>query len=143
MEPIHIFYKEHSTDKNNIFTANLAEKNEVEEVKFKKFREYAVTCLSINQDLDSKVIAVTDTDRLETISNLIQKLVKGIKEPDLDFRIRNEETIEKIIRIQRKTPTEHSRLKLTFYNTSTKKMRKLNFMTTCLTLKNTSLNGKI
>ena len=143
MEPIHIFYKELSTDKNNIFTANLAEKNEVEEVKFKKFREYAVTCLSINQDLDSKVIAVTDTDRLETISNLIQKLVKGIKEPDLDFRIRNEETIEKIIRIQRKTPTEHSRLKLTFYNTSTKKMRKLNFMTTCLTLKNTSLNGKI
>ena len=36
MEPIHILYKELSTDKNNIFTANLAEKNEVEEVKFKK-----------------------------------------------------------------------------------------------------------
>ena len=143
MEPIHILYKELSTDKNNIFTANLAEKNEVEEVKFKKSREYAVTDLSINQDLDSKVITVTDTDRLETISNLIQKLVKDKKELDLDLRIRNEETIEKVIRFQRKTPTKLSRLKLTFYNTSTKKMRKLNFMTTCLTLKNTSLNGKI
>ena len=98
MELIHIFYKELSTDKNNIFTANLAEKNEVEEVKFKKFREYAVTCLSINQDLDSKVIAVTDTDRLEAISNLTQKLVKERKEPDLDLRIRNGETIEKVIR---------------------------------------------
>ena len=35
MEPIHIFYKERSTNKNKIFTANLAEKNEFEEVKLK------------------------------------------------------------------------------------------------------------
>ena len=34
MEPIHIFYKELLIDVNNFFTANLAEKNEVEEVKF-------------------------------------------------------------------------------------------------------------
>ena len=128
--------------KNNIFTANLAEKIEVEEVKFKKSREYAVTDLSIHQDLDSKVITVTDADRLETISNLIQKLVKDKKELDLDLRIRNEETIEKVIRFQRKTLTKLSRLQLTLYNTSTTKMRKLNFTTTCLTSKNTSLNGK-
>ena len=36
MEPIHIFYKELPLDENNIFMANLTEKNEVEEVKFKK-----------------------------------------------------------------------------------------------------------
>ena len=36
MEPTDIFYKELPVDKNNIFTANIAEKNEVEEVKFKK-----------------------------------------------------------------------------------------------------------
>ena len=95
MEPIHIFYKELSTDKNNIFTTNLAEKNEVEELKFKKSREYAVTGLSTNQDLGSKIIAVTDTDRLEIISNLIKKLVNDKKEPDLDLKIRNGETIEK------------------------------------------------
>ena len=76
MEPIHISYKELPNDKNNIFIATLVEKNEVEEAKFKKTREYAVTGLSINQDLDSKVIALTDTDRLEKISNLIQKLAK-------------------------------------------------------------------
>ena len=35
MEPIHIFYRELPLDENNIFTANLAEKNELEEVKFK------------------------------------------------------------------------------------------------------------
>ena len=75
MEPIHISYKELPNDKNNIFIATLVEKNEVEEAKFKT-REYAVTGLSINQDLDSKVTALTDTDRLEKISNLIQKLAK-------------------------------------------------------------------
>ena len=72
MEPIHIFYKELSTDKKKHFTADLAEKNEIEEVKFKTSREYAVTGLSINQDLHSKVIAVTDNDRLETMDNLIE-----------------------------------------------------------------------
>ena len=35
MEPIHIFYRELPLDEKNIFTANLAEKNELEEVKFK------------------------------------------------------------------------------------------------------------
>lgn len=34
MEPIHIFYKELPIDENNFFTANLTEKNVVEEVKF-------------------------------------------------------------------------------------------------------------
>ena len=43
---------------------NLAEKNEVESVKFKKSREYAITGLSINQDTGSKEVAITDTDRL-------------------------------------------------------------------------------
>ena len=38
MEPIHIFHKELPLDENNIFMANLTEKNEVEEVKFKKLR---------------------------------------------------------------------------------------------------------
>ena len=87
MEPIHIFYKELPIDQNNIFTANLAEKNEVEEVSFKKSREYAITGLSDNQDVDSGLVAVTDIDRQEVISNLIQKLVKEKKEPDLDLRI--------------------------------------------------------
>ena len=38
MEPVHIFYKELSPDENNIFTADIAEKNEVEYVKFKNLK---------------------------------------------------------------------------------------------------------
>ena len=57
----------------------LTEKNEVKKVKFRRSIEYAVTGLSINQDIDSGVIVVTDTDRKEAINNLIQKLVKEKK----------------------------------------------------------------
>ena len=35
MKPIHIFCKELPVDENNIFTADITEKNEVENVRFK------------------------------------------------------------------------------------------------------------
>ena len=63
MEPIHIFYRELPLDENNIFTGNLAEKNEVEEVRFKKSKEYEITGLSINQDINSDLVAVADVDK--------------------------------------------------------------------------------
>ena len=34
MEPTYIFYKEIPTDQENIFSLNISEKNEVENVKF-------------------------------------------------------------------------------------------------------------
>ena len=39
MKPVHIFCKGLPVDENNIFIANITEKNDVEEVKFKKSRE--------------------------------------------------------------------------------------------------------
>ena len=47
MEPIHIFYEEVPVNENNIFIANLTEKNEVKNVRFKK----SMTGVSINQDI--------------------------------------------------------------------------------------------
>ena len=58
--------------------------------------------MSINQDTGSREVAITDTDRLETLSNLIQKLVKEKKEPNLDLVISNEETLETVIPLQKK-----------------------------------------
>ena len=69
MEPIYIFYREFPLGENNIFTANLAEKNEVEEVRFKKSKEYAITGLSVNQNIDSDLVAIADVDKQEAISN--------------------------------------------------------------------------
>ena len=86
MELVHIFYKELPTDENNIFVAKLAEKNEVESLKFKKSRKYVVTGLPINQDTGSTEVAITGTVRLETFSNLIQRLVKEKKNQTLTLQ---------------------------------------------------------
>ena len=119
MEPIHIFYRELPLDENNIFTANLAEKNEVEEVRFKKSKEYAIIGLSINQDIDSDLVAVADVDKQKAISNLIQKIVKEKKELDLDYKIYGEEAFEKIIPFEKKESSKVPNQKLTYYNSTT------------------------
>ena len=51
MKPIQFFYKELTVDKSNIFTADITEKNEVENVKPENSLAYAVTGLSINRTL--------------------------------------------------------------------------------------------
>ena len=81
MEPVHTFYKELPAGEINIFTADIAEKNEAENVKFKKSQEYAVTGLSINQETGSELIAVTDVNKLNNLRNSIQNLVKEKKTP--------------------------------------------------------------
>ena len=93
----------------------------------KQSKEYAVTGLSINQDIDSRLIAVKDTNRQEAISNLIQKLVIEKKDPDLDLKICNEEAFEKIIPFEKKTESEVPPIKITFYNTTTKKQQEVEF----------------
>ena len=143
MEPVHIFYKDLPVDENNIFIANLTEKNEVEEVKFKKSREYAVTGLSINQDIGTDFIAVGETDRQEVLSKLIQNLVKEKREPYLFLRIFNEEAMEKLIPFKRRSSKEVPFIEYTFYNTTTKKMKQLTFTTTNFILKNLALNGQM
>ena len=92
MEPVHIFYKELSAHDNNIFTADITEKNEVENVKLKKSLKYAVTGLSINHNTGTDLVTMTNFDRQNLLSNAIQKLVKEKKDPDLDLKISNPET---------------------------------------------------
>ena len=45
MDPVHTFYNELEIDKDNIFTVNISQENEVENVSFGK--EYAVTGMTI------------------------------------------------------------------------------------------------
>ena len=63
MEPIHIFYKELRFNENNIFMANLASKMKQKRSSLKKSIEYAGIGLSINQDVDSDLVAVKDTEK--------------------------------------------------------------------------------
>ena len=86
-----------SEDENNISTADIKEKNEVENIRFRKSLKYAVTGLSINQDIGSALVTVTDVDQKKILSNAIQKILKEKKEPDLDLKISNPETKDIII----------------------------------------------
>ena len=84
MEPIHIFYKELLVDVDNIFTANISEKNEekneVKNVKFLKSQEYGVTGMTIIPDIkDSSILRVTNEKKLKALSEKIQELVKNKK----------------------------------------------------------------
>lgn len=79
MEPIHIFYKELSTDESNVFTADITEKNEVENVKFKKSLEYTVTGLSINHDTGTDLVIITGVGRQNFLSSAIHKTCKRKK----------------------------------------------------------------
>ena len=48
MDLSHIFYKKLPVDDDNIFSANLAENNKIEEFSSRKDQKYMVTGLSIN-----------------------------------------------------------------------------------------------
>ena len=101
MEPAHVVYKELPLDENNISSANLPENNEVEEIKFKKSKKYAVTGLSINQEVESDLVPVTDLDSQNALSDLIRNYVKKKEEPNLTLKIYNEEAFETIIPLKK------------------------------------------
>ena len=79
-----------------IFTANLAEKIEVEEVKFKKSKEYAVTGLSINQDTGLNRSCYNGHWQIRNNNQNNSKIGKRKNRTDLDLRIKNIETVEKV-----------------------------------------------
>ena len=72
-------------------------------------------------------MTVTDTDRLNFLSNSIQNLVKEKKEPDLDLKISNPEIKDIIILFQKRSAADCPPIKLTFYNTTTKKNEEIEF----------------
>ena len=93
MEPIYIFYNELKIDGSNVFTANVSQEIEVENVSFDKNKECAVTGMTIKPDIvDSDTVKVTDQKKRESLSKRIQELVERKKEPDLDLKIVNPET---------------------------------------------------
>ena len=100
-----------------------------------------MTGLSINLDIGSELVTVTDIDKLNVLSNSIQNLVKEKKEPDLNLKISNPETKDIIIPFQKKSATDCPPIKLTFYNTTIKKMKKLSFTIIFSTLKSSVLSG--
>ena len=69
MDPVHIFFNELEIDQDNIFTANVSQENEVENVVFNTDKEYAVIGMVIKRDIaDSKLLKIENTKELDRIS---------------------------------------------------------------------------
>ena len=73
---------------------------------------------SINHDIGSDLVVVTDFDRQSLLCIAIQTLVKENKDPDLDLKTSNSETKDLIIPFKKKSAANCPAIKLTFYNTT-------------------------
>ena len=122
MDPVHIFFEELEIDQDNTFTANVSQENEVENVVFKTDKEYAVIGMIIKPDItDSELVKIENTK--DKISKEIQELIKNYKDPDLTLNISNLETKTLLLPFVKKDESDLPKIKLTYFNTTTKKMR--------------------
>lgn len=71
MELTHMFYKELPLDEDNVFSADLAENSETEQVAFKKLKKYAISSLSINQDT-AEYIPLLNIQGKKALSDILQ-----------------------------------------------------------------------
>ena len=76
MEPAHVFYNEFPLDENNIFSANVIETNEIEEIKFKKSNNYAISGVAINQEVNSGFVVLAYVGTQNALSDLIRTCLK-------------------------------------------------------------------
>ena len=72
-------------------------------------------------------MTVTEVDKVNEISNNIQNLVKEKTETNLNFKVSNPEIKDIIIPFQKRSATNCTPIKLTFYNTLTKKNEEIEF----------------
>ena len=123
MNPSYIYFKEINIDQDNTFTANFSKENEIEEVIFNKENKYGITGLTINSILsDEKLVKIENFKEQQRISLEIQELIKNYKEPDLTLFMSHPETKTVQIPFVKKSKSDLPKLKLTYFNTSTKKM---------------------
>ena len=123
MEPTHVSYKELPIDENNIFTANISEKNQVQNILFRKSKEYAVTGLAINQNTDN-LNEVTDKNSKRILQELIESLLKEEKDDEhaYSLKLHNSKGYEKVIPLTKLPP-----LKFKYFSLQTKKTEEINF----------------
>ena len=102
MEFSRVFYKEIPLDEDNIFSANLTENNEVEQIKLKKSELYAISGLSIDQDLKSKV-SLPNIEGRKALSDILRVYAEEKKSFNLDLKIYKIGYFEIIVLFKKRT----------------------------------------
>ena len=122
MDPSYIYLKEINIDQDKSFTAEFSKEHEIEEVLFNKENEYRVTGLTINSIFpDKKIIKIENVKEQKRISNETQELIENYKQSDLTFFISHPETNTITIPLVKKNESDLPKLKLSYFNTSSKK----------------------
>ena len=122
MDLAHIFLKELELEQDNIFTANFTRENETKNVIFSQDVENAITGLRINSVLaDEKLLKIENIKEQSKISQEIQDLIKNYNEPDLTLFMSHPETKTIKVPFVKKNESDLPKIKLTYYNTNTKK----------------------
>ena len=70
---------------------------------------------------DSELVKIENTKELDRITKEIQKLIKNYKDPDLTLSISNPETKTLLFPFVKKDESDHPKIKLTYFNTTTTK----------------------
>ena len=124
MDPIHIFFKELEINQDNTLTAIVSQENEVENVVVNTDTEYAVTGMVIKPDIaNSELVKIENNKELDRIRKEIQELIKSYKDSDLTLNISNPKIKTLLLPFVKKDESDLPKIKLTYFNTTTKKMR--------------------
>ena len=127
MEPAHVFYNELYLDKNNVFSANLVETIKLKTSNFKKSKNYAISGLANNQEVNSDFVPLPNADAQNALSDLIRTYSKEKEKFKLDLRFYNEESFDVTIPFKKRTHVLINGFQ--YYDTTKKNKKQLNFMT--------------
>ena len=142
MNPSHIYFKEIDIDVDQTFTVNFSKENEFENVVFDKDNEYAITGLKINAELpDKNILKIENVEEQNRASGEIQEIIKNYKDPDLTLFMSYPETKTTEIPFVKKNESDLPKIKLTYFNSTTKKMRTFLYMILSSILKSLALSG--
>ena len=131
MDPIHIFFKELEINQDNTLTAIVSQENEVENVVINTDTEYAVTGMVIKPDIaNSELVKIENNKELDRIRKEIQELIKSYKDSDLTLNISNTKIKTLLLPFVKKDESDLPKIKLTYFNTTTKKNEDLKMRTT-------------
>ena len=120
MEPSNVFYKELPLDEDNVFLANLAKNNKVEQIRFKKLNKYAIRTLSINQDTTSYVL-LPNIQGQKALSNILRTYSQEKNKLNLDLRIYKEGNFDVTLLFRKRADVLINGFQ--YYDPTTKKIR--------------------
>ena len=142
MNTSHIYFKEIDIDHDQTFTVKFSKENKIENVVFDKDNEYVITGLKISVELpDKNILKIENVEEQNRVSGEIQEIIKNYKEPDLTLFMSHPETKTIEIPFVKNNKADLPKIKLTYFTTTTKKMRTFLYMILSSILKSLALSG--